>query len=484
MTLTRRICVTAIAAIMLCSLCVPALVTAEAAKPETITFFIDTVFGSMMLDSTFQPVVDAFKEATGITIKFIKPDHSVYYDQLNLAFASGDIPDLMEIGSTNYPTYASNGALWDMTAAWENSALRASGVVTEENYVNALKIDGKLYGFPLSMGNGTITYVRQDWLDKLGLATPTNYDEFVEMLRAFTQDDPDGNGVDDTFGITAPGLINGETPYDIYLREFYQDAKPDFYQKDDGVWVDGMQEPQMIDALNRLRDVYQKGYMDVEVITNNTSAAREKFYAGQTGTFNYWAGNWNVTIENNTKKNFPDAVVKPIPPVGGIYIERPSLALAVSNACKNPEGVFEYLISYAYDGGVGQTLFTRGIEGINYVKEGDVYKQLPDPENTEKLFEKVIAAPELVFTSWVDPIKLDQRLLDSKAMFIENRRFDPVPPASEVWIENISEVIPIRKEAVALAVTDANTTPEQAIADYVSQTQPFINAILAERNAK
>ncbi|GHU70036.1 hypothetical protein AGMMS49992_01700 [Clostridia bacterium] len=483
MSITKRLLVVALAALMLGAVWTPGFASA-AEKPETITFFIDTVFGSMMLESTFQPVVDAYKEKTGITIKFIKPDHSVYYDQLNLAFASGDIPDLMEIGSTNYPTFAGNGALWDMTAAWDGSQLKASGVVTDDNYVNALKIDGKLYGFPLAMGNGTITYVRQDWLDKLGLAVPTNYDEFVEMLRAFTEDDPDGNGVADTFGITAAGLINGETPYDIYLREFYQDAKPDIYQKADGVWVDGMQEPEMIEALYRLRDVHQKGYMDVEIITNNTSAAREKFYAGQTGTFNYWAGNWNVTIENNTLKNFADAKVVPIPPVSGIYIERPSLALAISNACKNPEGVFEYLIEYAYDGGEGQTLFTRGIEGVNYVLEDGKYKQLPDPENNEKLFEKVIAAPELTFTTWVDPIVKDERLENSKAMFMANRRFDPVPPATEVWRDNISEVIPIRKEAVALAVTDANITPEQAIADYVSQVQSFIDAILAERNAK
>ncbi|MDR2506097.1 MAG: extracellular solute-binding protein [Oscillospiraceae bacterium] len=469
----------ALAAILMLAMFAP-IAAAETAKPETISFFIDTVYGSMMLESTFQPVVDKFKELTGITIKFIKPEHSVYYDQLNLSFASGEIPDLMELGSTNYPTYATSGALADITEIWENSALKASGVV-DEQYVDALKIDGKLYGFPLAMGNGTITYVRQDWLDNLGMATPTNYDEFVEMLRAFTEDDPDGNGVDDTFGITAPGLINGETPYDIYLREFYQDAKPDFYQVD-GVWVDGMQQPQMVDALYRLRDVYEKGYMDAEVITNNTSAAREKFYAGQVGTFNYWAGNWNVTIENNTTKNFPNAKVSPLPAIAGLYIERPPLALAISAACANPEGVFEYLLSYAYDGGEGQTLFTRGIEGINYELVDGEYKQKVDPENEGKLFEKVIGAPDLAFTTWADPVKLDQRVIDSKAMFMANRTFDPVPPATDVWKDNIAEVIAIRKEAIALAVTDSATTPEQAIANYVAEAQPFIDAILADLN--
>ncbi|WP_347835768.1 hypothetical protein [Gracilibacillus sp. JCM 18860] len=62
---------------------------------------------------------------------------------------------------------------------------------------------GELYtlyqGRPLSRQG--IIY-RKDWAENLGLEAPTTTDEFMEMVRAFTEDDPDGNGKDDTFGLT------------------------------------------------------------------------------------------------------------------------------------------------------------------------------------------------------------------------------------------------------------------------------------------
>ena len=45
---------------------------------------------------------------------------------------------------------------------------------------------------------GEVMIIRQDWLDKLGLKAPTTIDEFEEVIRAFTEDDPDGNGQKDT----------------------------------------------------------------------------------------------------------------------------------------------------------------------------------------------------------------------------------------------------------------------------------------------
>ena len=38
-------------------------------------------------------------------------------------------------------------------------------------------------------------------MDKLGIESVTNLEEFEAMLEAFTKQDPDGNGVDDTYGI-------------------------------------------------------------------------------------------------------------------------------------------------------------------------------------------------------------------------------------------------------------------------------------------
>ena len=67
--------------------------------------------------------------------------------------------------------------------------------------------DGKTYGIACApcLTEGQVMVIRQDWLDNLGLSAPTNMDEFEEVIQAFTEDDPDGNGQDDTYGFTYAG---------------------------------------------------------------------------------------------------------------------------------------------------------------------------------------------------------------------------------------------------------------------------------------
>ena len=49
-------------------------------------------------------------------------------------------------------------------------------------------------------------WARKDWLDALGLEVPKTLEDLVNVSVAFTKQDPDGNGVDDTYGFTAPGM--------------------------------------------------------------------------------------------------------------------------------------------------------------------------------------------------------------------------------------------------------------------------------------
>ncbi|NLL71110.1 MAG: extracellular solute-binding protein [Epulopiscium sp.] len=452
-------------------------VVKEIEKPEKIHIMMTTILTE---ENGHKQLIDKYKELSGIQLEITKPDHNQYYEKVNLAFASGDIPDVIELGGTNYTTYAVNGALWDMTDAWESSDLKASGIVKEQ-YVDALKLDGKLYGFPMAKGNGTITYVRKDWMDKLGLKAPTNYAEFLDMLRAFTNEDPDGNGKNDTYGITAAGLINSETPYDIYLREFYQDAKPDFYQKD-GKYVDGMSEPAMKEALQRMRDAYAEGLIDKEIITNKTSTCRDKFYANQVGAFNYWAGYWNVNLETSLQAANPEGSVMPIPPIAETkYIERPPTALVITNKAKNPEGIFKYFIEYSHDGGEGQMLFTRGVEGVHYETKDGKTVALPYIATPEKLFEKALYSPELSITDFDDPIAFDERVTNSLKMFEENSFIYPIPRSSEVISANLPELNTLKNQIVAKIVI-GELTVEEGIAQYESQGKAQIEAILADLN--
>lgn len=68
-----------------------------------------------------------------------------------------------------------------------------------------------------------MTFLRKQWLDNCGLDIPTTYEEYLEMLDAFSNGDPDGDGINgNTIGVSAAGFVGNEAPYTNYLPEFYQ----------------------------------------------------------------------------------------------------------------------------------------------------------------------------------------------------------------------------------------------------------------------
>ncbi len=454
----------------------PSTDTSNPDKPTEISAMMTTC---ITFENGLQDVCDEYFNKTGIKLSVEKPDHNKYYEKVTLSFASGDPADVIEMGSTYYPDMAGAGALWDMTDAWDASTEPVKSII-DEQYVEALKIDGRLYGFPMAAGNGTITYVRQDWLDEAGLAAPTNYDEFINMLRAFKAR---GEG---TIPYTAAGLINTETPYDIYLREFYQDATPDFIKDEaTGQYIDGFTQENFKAALQRMADAYAEGLIDAEIVTNKTSTCRDKLNSGLAGTFNYWAGMWNARLEDNTKAADPNAVLAPIPPIEETYyIERVPTAMVITNTAENPEGIFKYFIQYSHDGGEGQMLFTRGVKDKHYKENPDgTVEALGYYEDPTNLVEKSFYAPELSITEWDDPISLDSRVENSLAMFQQYRKFATVPIVSDVISENLANLQTVRGEVVA-NVVHGNMSVDEGLADYENRAKGYVDAILADLNAQ
>lgn len=441
-------------------------------KPAEISLMADTI---MTEENGLQMVCDEYEKQTGIKLVIEKPDHAKYYEKVTLSFASEEPADIIEMGSTYYPELANSGALWDMTEAWEKSTSNCKNIV-DEDYVNALKINGVLYGFPMAAGNGTITYVRQDWLDEAGLDAPKNYDEFIEMLRAFKAR---GNGA---IPITAAGLLNTETPYDIYLREFYQDATPDFYKDPEtGKYVDGFSQPEMVEAITRLRDAYQEGLIDAEIVTNKTSTCRDKLGSGLVGAFNYWAGMWSLKLQRSMNEGQLTAI-PPIEETGG-YTERVPTAMAMSIYAPNKAAVFEHFLMYSHDGGEGQMLFTHGVKDVHYKYNADgsceALPYLTDPDNK---VEKSMYAPELTITDWEDPIPLNDMVKESLATYRENRVFATVPIVTDTISQNLADLNVVKNVVVANAVT-GKTSVEEAMQYYEEKGSYYANAILEDLNS-
>src|SRR5699024_8047840 len=124
--------------------------------------------------------------------------------------------------------------------------------------------------------------VRKDWLDNLGMEVPTNLDELYEMAYAFTYDDPDGNGVDDTYGLTASGTWNLQDIFQAFGARLDSSGSGSIaYDPIENCWVDSMLKPEMVDCLTYLNKMYEEGLLDPELFTNSGSNMREKFWAGE-----------------------------------------------------------------------------------------------------------------------------------------------------------------------------------------------------------
>lgn len=441
----------------------------EVVKPEKIVAMVDgTVFTKQNARDEFEA---RWEELTGIDIEFIQPDHNAYYDVVGQTFASGEKnwPDVILMPSTYYSGYTEEGALWDMTEAFENSELKKSGRLTGEDVIDNMRIGGRLYGLPTNRGNGCITYVKKAWLDNCGLEAPETYDEYIYMLKAFTEGDPDGNGIKgDTYGVAAAGFIGTEAPYTNYLPEFYWDASFSFTKGEDGLWYDGFTKDNFKEALIRLREAYVAGYIDKETLTNGTSDCRNKFYEDKFGVFTYWSGTWAQNLKSNLEKNGLDGELVALKPIKemGTYIERTSPVWAVTTACENPDGVFKYFIESMMDGGDMQTLWTYGVEDVHWSTKaeevcGNTYEEgqfhgLECLDKPGTQYTKGTLDPTLSLVSWVsDPgIKsLSEIIRESQQIFNSNCRQELLIPATTEMATYNGDLTQLKRSIIADVVS-------------------------------
>jgi len=240
------------------------------------------------------------------------------YDQtLQTRAAANDLPDLFQISPISVPILADQGLLGDWTPLIEQMPDFVAAKDVEE-LKNIGLMDGQILA--LTTRNPSpfkgIVVVRQDWLDNLGLEVPVTLDDYLNVMKAFTEDDPDGNGIDDTYGwtgsINSAGVMAGFQPI---LGAF--GALGDWQLQDNTLTPMVMTENRR-DALAYISTMIEAGVVDPDWSSQGGEDQRLKW---KQGTIGLMVEDWCATFCLQGYGEFVDANPTGIltiidPPVG------------------------------------------------------------------------------------------------------------------------------------------------------------------------
>lgn len=217
-------------------------------------------------------------------------------DKINTLIATGDIPDLLCVNSAQLKMLSNSGLIRDdlydvyMANAGEGMRTIIEGVGGDAAIPSAT-YDGKMMAIPIlntSPGEEVpVLWLRTDWMQKLGLEDPQNWDDLYKIIDAFVHQDPDGNGVDDTIGLTfSKDLWNSNFQMDGLFNVFGSYPKKNFWVDDpneEGKVIFGAFADETKAALEVVSKMYADGLIDTEFAVNDNSAAVQQVASGKCG---------------------------------------------------------------------------------------------------------------------------------------------------------------------------------------------------------
>ena len=347
---------------------------AEQPAPAEVSDIVWLTTGDMgarpLLDT--DRIQEAINEKLGINLQVnVVADGD--FTRVNVAMAAGDFPDVVtgQFGSSAARQWVNDGALVPLNNYWDNAPTLRNIM---QNDLSWSAVNGNFYGYVFLTGRGVGNVplsFRQDWLDNLGLEVPYTLDEFYEVIRAFTQDDPDGNGIDDTWALSGTSVNSFDFIFFAHgmpYAEFSVDAN--------GQVIPWHEDPAFRPGMEFLRKIFERGYVDPEFMMNDQSRLEERFYQSRVGFYNGAMFRHVNRVESNLQAVTPEGRLgfsyPPRGPGGHRGMVRGNLGGFItgvtigSEAREKATNFIDFMISQE-----GQDLVRLGIEGIHFSRDGD-----------------------------------------------------------------------------------------------------------------
>ncbi|WP_127586663.1 extracellular solute-binding protein [Paenibacillus koleovorans] len=302
-----------------------------------------------------------------------------YQQKLNMKLASGDTPDMFQAGGAESNTYILDKAVADMTSyVNEKTMPNYFKYWVTQDELKRYAVQNVFMRAPVIFNKNQYFsyYVRKDWLDKLGLKIPTSYDEMIEVMKAFTTKDPDGNGKNDTYGLTAAG---NQSSIPIDFPEYYKHNRgPGLFVEGD-YFVDSGSSRQMEAILNDIKKTLALGVVDPDWFLNKPGQQWDRAAQGKAGIFFHT----NRTAAFDNAANSVQKMTKDVTGInanwqpfhiegsnGASYAALPGTpfmfgAKTPANKIQRTVEIMDWLVSEE-----GFLLTHYGQAGVHYTKEG------------------------------------------------------------------------------------------------------------------
>ena len=313
------------------------------------------------------PMVE-LQARTNTQIDFITAPLDGYATNLQTMLATGDIPDVIQVrDKAQLSMLVDQGAILPIEDLLKEYGQNILAVVGEANYNAVRDADGHIYTIPF-VGTTPLTkswMMRKDWLDRLSLEVPTTWDEWVEVFKAFKEQDANGNGDP-----------NDEIPFtamDTSLLYTFDIAANDIFCVDpENHYTLIYEHPNYQAYLETLRDLYAQGLLDPEYLDRTGDTKEAALTAAMANDLVGCC--W--TFMNNM--HHVDAIegaqyiymAPPVSPYGtqtqpgrvlGVSDNAATISVAAEDKAIALIQFFDYIFSEE-----GRLLFSFGVEGVHF----------------------------------------------------------------------------------------------------------------------
>lgn len=312
-------------------------------------------------------IVQELNKKFNVTITPTITNIDNYAQTLSMRIASSDLPDWFRVNDQAvFGQLVEDNMLLNVTEYVNKYGFENIKAQCALPNANMLANDGVFYRVPDTTGGlNPGIYLRQDWMEELGLETPKTWEDFRKVLEAFVEKDPDGQGA------------TGWTTYGTWILDLFSTSWTGYYgwgQDAEGNVLNMYADPNYKEAMKFWAGLYADKLLDPEIMVNSYEQAMQKMATGRAGAFSmnlstvWWSNNVSNLAQYDPEAKMGALIPLPEGPKGALLgRSMPFYADSAFNGAMDEAhasrmlAIMDYLLSEE-----GRELTLYGLEGKHH----------------------------------------------------------------------------------------------------------------------